>query len=187
MGASFSTTYSADWTDPNTNQVRHYEGSGVEGFVKSVIDVDEKYLPEGKQKLYYIQATNSSKYLDKIHANVKNALAEMVKNKKSQNEIPSTLVGIIKSEIAKAVTSKSSFGKTKSNGMMMFGNTTSLSQMSGPFGGSRFGSTCGSTAAFGRRNRKNSKKSNKKRKSSFGNGKKGKKGKKGKRSRKVRA
>ncbi len=166
---------------------KDYEGVGLEELFKSVARNNRtKYA--GNSAPVFLQVTGAAKYVNRIVEKTKKLEVTLKNNNVPADQIAGKLVQFMIEELDRTVNeeSYSNFGKKKINGMVMFGNTTSLSQMSGPFGGSRFGSSCGSTAAFGRRHRKNSKKS-KKRKSSFGKGKKGKKGKKSRKSRKARA
>jgi hypothetical protein len=160
-----------------------YEGNGLEELFNSVARNNRL---EYKGNLpAFLKVSQQKKYIDRIVKNTKEREAILKKNGVSANEIPGKLVDFMIEELNRNVNenSYSSFGK--SNGMMMFGNSASLSQMSGPFGGSRFGSSCDSTA-FGRRHRKQ-------RKSSFGKKSKTKKrrsssfGRKGKKGKKVRA
>lgn len=164
-----------------------YEGNGLEELFSSVAR-NNRTNYKGNNAPAFLKVSQQKKYIDRIVKNTKEREAILKKNGVSANEIPGKLVDFMIEELDRNVNenSYSNFGNNKSNGMVMFGNATSLSQMSGPFGGSRFGSSCDSTAAFGRKRRKSSfgKKSKTKKRRSSSFGRKGKKGKKGK---KVRA
>jgi hypothetical protein len=148
---------------------RDYSGTGVGGLLSSVIEEDGvDYISTDSKFAAFERVTKM--YKDDMTKRANEMMATWKNNRVPENQIAGKLVTFFQDLIKRMVANKMSFG---TNGMVTFGNAATM----------RFGSSCDSTAAFGRRSRSKSKKS-KKRKSSFG---KGKKGEKGKKSRKARA
>ncbi len=150
-----------------------YEGVGLDKLFESVARNNrQKYA--GKYMPAFLKVSQQGKYVDRIVNKAKEREATLKNNGVPVSEIHVKLVELMMQELERNVNENSYSNFGRSNGMMLFGNTTSLSQMSGPFGGSRFGSSCDSTA-FGRRNRRRKSSSfgrKKKKRTSFGKGKK---------------